>query len=125
MKNATISCREGVNPKEFAEQLRHALLENKLIVTKGLDASREQRPFWDEVTESAGSVIPFAELPHGEKTGEKWMEIRYNPEVKNAYRYANIAQPMHTDGSYLSNAPDVVFFYCVRQASAGGETTFF
>lgn len=125
MQRATVWFREGTTAAEFADTLRTALLHNKLVVTKGLDASREQRPFWDDVTERAGEVISLGERPSGEKTGEKWLEIRYDPAIKNAYRHANIAQPMHTDGSYLSNAPDVVFFYCLHQASSGGETTFF
>ena len=124
MQHGNIEYRKGMSTREFGEALREVLLAHKVTVASGIDPTVEQRPFWDEVSELAGEVIPIAERPSGEKTGDKWMEIRYDPAIKNAYRHANIAQPMHTDGSYLANAPDVMFFYCVKQASAGGETTF-
>lgn len=124
MEHGTLEYREGVSTEEFAAALRDKLLNHKVLVVSNVDPTKEQRPFWDAVSERAGEVVALAEVPSGEKTGEKWMEIRYDPDIKNAYRHANIAQPMHTDGSYLSNAPDVVFFYCLRQASSGGETTF-
>jgi|GEM_PF-652673 len=124
MEHGRLDYRKGMSTREFAEALRDELLAHKVMVVTNVDPTVEQRPFWDEVSEMAGEVIAIAEQPSGEKTGDKWMEIRYDPAIKNAYRHANIAQPMHTDGSYLSNAPDIMFFYCVRQASAGGETTF-
>ncbi|MFO0602593.1 MAG: TauD/TfdA family dioxygenase [Polyangiales bacterium] len=124
MQHGTLEYRKGMSTREFGEALREVLLKHKVMVASGVDPTVEQRPFWDEVSELAGEVIHIAERPTGEKTGDKWMEIRYDPSIKNAYRHANIAQPMHTDGSYLSNAPDVMFFYCIKQASAGGETTF-
>lgn len=124
MQHGTLDYRKDIPTPEFGAALLDKLLQHKVLVVRNVDPTVEQRPFWDELSELAGEVIPIAERPSGEKTGDKWMEIRYDPAIKNAYRHANIAQPMHTDGSYLSNAPDIMFFYCVRQASAGGETTF-
>lgn len=124
MQHGTLDYRKGMPTQEFAEALKEKLLRHKVLVVSGVDPTVEQRPFWDEVSDLAGEVIPIDEQISGVKTGGKWLEIRYDPSIKNAYRYANIAQPMHTDGSHISNAPDIYFFYCVRQASAGGETTF-
>ena len=124
MKHGIVQYREGIAPSEFAALLRSALLSNKVVVASGIDPTREQRPFWDEVSDLTGQCMQIGEQPSGERTGEKWMEVRYDPRFPNAYRHSKNAQPMHTDGSYWSDAPDVVFFYCLRQASAGGETTF-
>jgi alpha-ketoglutarate-dependent taurine dioxygenase len=124
MKHGSLAYHKDIPPREFGAALREKLLQHKVLVVTNVDPTIEQRPFWDEVSEMAGDVVNLAEVPSGEKTGEKWMEIRYDPEILNAYRHSANAQPMHTDGSYLSNAPDVVFFYCIRQASRGGETTF-
>ena len=52
------------------------------------------------------------------------MEIRYDPKVKDAYRYSSNAQPLHTDGSYISSFPNASFIYCQASASKGGETIF-
>ena len=41
-----------------------------------------------------------------------------------AYRHSKNPQPFHTDGSYLSNYPQIMLMYCVNQAPKGGETTF-
>jgi alpha-ketoglutarate-dependent taurine dioxygenase len=124
MEHGTLEYRKDIGTREFGAALRDKLLKHKVLVVAGVDPTIEQRPFWDEVSELAGDVVNLAEVPSGEKTGEKWMEIRYDPAIQNAYRHSANAQPMHTDGSYLSNAPDVVFFYCIKQASRGGETTF-
>jgi alpha-ketoglutarate-dependent taurine dioxygenase len=124
VKHGVVEYRDGMPLAEFAAEIRHALLTHKVLVTSGVDPTREQRPFWDEVSEAAGDVVAIDERVGGEKTGERWLEIRYDPAVANAYRYSRNAQPLHTDGSYLGNAPDVMFFYCVRQAAAGGATTF-
>jgi alpha-ketoglutarate-dependent taurine dioxygenase len=124
VKHGVVEYREGMPVADFAAQIRHSLLEHKVLVTSGVDPTREQRPFWDTVSEAVGDVVALDERVTGEKTGERWLEIRYDPSVVNAYRYSRNAQPLHTDGSYLSNAPDVMFFYCIRQAAAGGATTF-
>jgi alpha-ketoglutarate-dependent taurine dioxygenase len=124
MNHGIVQYREGVPTVEFAEQLREALGAHKVVVASGIDAAREQRPFWDEVSETAGQVVPIDEQMNGVKTGGKWLEIRYDPAIQNAYRYSKNAQPLHTDGSHITNSPDVYFFYCVRAAPSGGATTF-
>jgi alpha-ketoglutarate-dependent taurine dioxygenase len=124
VKHGIVEYREGMPPAEFVAPLRQALLEHKVVVASGVDPTREQRPFWDEVSEQVGECIHTAERLNGEKSGEKWTEIRFDPAISNAYRYSKNAQPLHTDGSYQRNAPDVMFFYCVRAAPVGGATTF-
>jgi len=109
----------------LVDQLREALGGHRLVVVRGSGAGSDPRAFWDEVTESLGSCVLLAEdSTTGRKLGEKWMEIRYDPAFPNAYRHSREAQPLHTDGSYLRDAPEVISFYCLRQAPSGGETVF-
>ena len=124
MKVGSAQYRDGMPRAEFAAALHQQLLDCKVVVASGLDPTQEQRPFWDEVTELMGQCLLIGERVSGEKTGEKWLEIRYDPEIPNAYRHTNNPQPMHTDGSYITDAADVTFFYCVKQAPGGGATTF-
>lgn len=125
MQPVVVDFREGASRQEFAAELRAALLASKLVVTTGVNPESAPREFWDEVSETLGDCVLLAEdAKTGQKLGQKWMEIRYDPRIPNAYRHSSEAQPLHTDGSYLSRAPEIVFFYCLAQAQAGGETTF-
>jgi alpha-ketoglutarate-dependent taurine dioxygenase len=109
----------------FVRDIRAALLRHRLVVTAGVGVLTDPRPFWDEVTESLGTSVLLAEdWRTGRKIGEKWMEIRYDPTIPNAYRHTSEAQPLHTDGSYLQDAPQIISFYCLKQAASGGETVF-
>lgn len=64
------------------------------------------------------------DLSTGNKTKQFWTDIKYTPEITNSFRHANCAQPLHTDGSYESAAPDISFFYCIEKARYGGSTIF-
>jgi alpha-ketoglutarate-dependent taurine dioxygenase len=110
----------------FAGKIREALLRQHVVVTTGVDAKRDQRSFWDEVSEQIGTgLYEFCEdYRTGARTGERWQEIRFDPTIQNAYRYSKSAQPLHTDGSYFADGPEIVFFYCIQAARAGGATTF-
>lgn len=59
-----------------------------------------------------------------QRTGKVWMEVRYDPSYPDAYRHSANAQPLHTDGSYISNFPNATLMCCVANASDGGETVF-
>lgn len=59
-----------------------------------------------------------------QRTGQVWMEVRYDPSYPDAYRHSANAQPLHTDGSYVSNFPNATLMCCVANASEGGETVF-
>lgn len=126
MEPSKVSYRKSMTNGEFASEIREALLRSKLVVTSGVEASATQMAFWDDVSEQSGSgCVMFGEdYKTGRKLGLKWQEIRYDGSIQNAYRYSKNAQPLHTDGSYLAEGPEIVFFFCVKQASAGGETTF-
>lgn len=81
--------------------------------------------FYNDLFESLGEAIPMDEdLSSENKTGNKWIEIRYDPSFPNSYRHSNTRQPLHTDGSYESNPPNINFFFCIEKAKVGGATTF-
>ena len=54
------------------------------------------------------------------RTGEVWCEVRNDSSIKNAYRHATIAQPLHTDGSYIPSYSSSIMA-CVSSAAVGGE----
>ena len=115
----------GMTPQEFAQQILSALQTTKIVQTIGVDQSISLDEFWDTVSENIGECMMLSEDPvTGERIGEKWLEIRYDSSIKNAYRHSKNAQPLHTDGSYVGDSPYISFFYCINQAKIGGATVF-
>ena len=82
------------------------------------------------------SIFPVLGTPHAfaedvsagdrnnQRTGQIWMEVRYDPKFPDAYRHSANAQPLHTDGSYIPGYPNSTLLACVVNAGVGGETTF-
>lgn len=84
-----------------------------------------QEPYWLSQASQIGSLVIMDEdKTTGNKTGNFWIDIRYDPEYPNLFVHANTRQPLHTDGSYESQAPNISFFYCIEAADLGGATTF-
>lgn len=77
-----------------------------------------------EFDEIIKKCVPLEEDPQGNKTGGLWVDIKYDPNDTASFRTSDTAQPLHTDGSYESNAPKIVFFQCLEQATLGGDTIF-
>jgi alpha-ketoglutarate-dependent taurine dioxygenase len=114
-----IPYKEGV-----ATEIRALLKTTKIVLMTGYDGNALY-DFYERLSEDIGIWAPMDEdLQTEQKTGAKWIEIKYDPRFPNSYRHSCTRQPLHTDGSYESNAPDISFFYCVKAASAGGETVF-
>ena len=80
--------------------------------------------FYEETANVLGQLVPLREGDDGNKTGEFWTDIKYTPEKADSFAFSNTMQPLHTDGAYESNAPDVVFFFCLQPAKYGGATFF-
>ena len=100
-------------------------LNNNLVVHFQRPYQDDTHEFYTNLAESVGELCPMEEsLVSGSKTGDLWTDIRFDPTVKNSYRHSNTKQPLHTDGSYESKAPNVSFFYCIESADYGGETIF-
>lgn len=111
--------------EQFAQKVWSELQTTKIVQTIGVDTSISLNEFWDRVSENIGDCMLLSEDPvTGERVGEKWLEIRYDSSIKNAYRHSSNAQPLHTDGSYVGESPYISFFYCIKQAKVGGATVF-
>ena len=109
----------------FAQQVWSALQTTKIVQTIGVDKSISLDKFWDCVSDRIGDCMLLSEDPvTGARIGNKWLEIRYDSNIKNAYRHSKNAQPLHTDGSYVGDSPYISFFYCINQAAIGGATVF-
>ena len=120
----------GLIPKKFLESWK----KNKVIHISGIDKNIAEnknslRSFYENFVNDIGEIFYLAEDANikergSQRTGEAWSEIRYNPEIKNAYRHSSNPQPLHTDGSYIPSFPDASIMYCVKNSDKGGETIF-
>lgn len=116
----------GMNLHDFAQEVLEGLRTAKIVQTIGVDETISLDEFWDTVSEQIGDCLLLSEDPvTGERLGNKWLEIRYDPTIPNAYRHSKNAQPLHTDGSYVGDSPYISFFYCINQAAKGGATVFY
>lgn len=87
------------------------------------------RAFYDTLLPLIGTPCHLAEDVRAgdrdvQRTGELWMEVRYDPAFPDAYRHSPNAQPLHTDGSYIPSFPNATLMCCVANAEDGGETIF-
>lgn len=103
--------------------------ETKVVVLDPTSKLSDVKGFYESLFPQLGTVAPLAEDAtindrSLQRTGEAWMEIRYDPKIKNAYRHSSEAQPLHTDGSYIPDFPNSSLLCCVANAGQGGETTF-
>lgn len=106
------------------QEVNLSLKTHKIVLLRGCNRDNLYS-FYDKLSDEIGHWVPMDEdLATGEKTGSKWIEIRYEPSLPNSYRHSSTGQPLHTDGSYESNAPDITFFFCIKAAPAGGATFF-
>jgi alpha-ketoglutarate-dependent taurine dioxygenase len=103
--------------------------DNKVFVLRAEDFDSEIRQFYEGVFHQLGSPRAFAEDVRAgdrdhQRTGDIWMEVRYDPNYPDAYRHSANAQPLHTDGSYIPNYSNSTLLACVANSGEGGETTF-
>lgn len=127
MTFATDLTLSGRDPKADAAAARAALAQAEVVHMRVDQDPENYRSFYDRFVESVGKPIDAAEdYVDGAPTGNRWSEIRYKSTVPDdvAFRHSRNAQPLHTDASYVSSAPQVMLFYCVHAAPSGGETVF-
>lgn len=123
MNNFYFQFEPPVDPKEGAKRISHILTRCKIV-----HVTRPEGNFNDYYYEMApliGELVPMEEnLSTGDKTGDLFTDIVYNPHIDNSFRHSSTRQPLHTDGSYEADAPNISFFYCIAKAQFGGATTF-
>ncbi len=103
--------------------------ENKVFVLKSNKAGNEVRKFYEFFCTSFGKLYNLAEDVRkgnrdNQRTNKTWMEVRFDPSFKDAYRHSSAEQPLHTDGSYIPNFPNATLMCCVANSKKGGETIF-
>jgi alpha-ketoglutarate-dependent taurine dioxygenase len=110
------------------------ILENwrtcKVIHIKAPGLTEELvRDFYEDLLSNLGTPLYIAEdVRAGDRNSQRisalWTEVRFDPTLPLGYRHSNNAQPLHTDGSYVSAYPNGSLMCCVRNKSVGGETIF-
>jgi alpha-ketoglutarate-dependent taurine dioxygenase len=101
----------------------------KVVVLRAIDPIGDPRAFYEDHFSLIGTPAALAEDVNAgdreaQRTGDIWMEVRYDPSHPDAYRHSLNAQPLHTDGSYIPAFPNATLMACVANAGEGGETTF-
>lgn len=124
---------ETLGESALAQTVARAILDAwdscLAVHVTGLPGSDVDRAWYDRLVEHLGTPVPLAEDArvidrHAQRTGQRWMEVRYDPQLPGAYRHSKNAQPLHTDGSYISTFPSSTLMFCVHSAASGGETLF-
>lgn len=104
--------------------IKNMLKSTKVIHVTNVDA-KNVHEFYEDACKIIGEVSPMEEdLVTGNKTQRLWTDIKYLPTMSNSFSHSNTRQPLHTDGAYERNAPNISMFYCIEQAIFGGATVF-
>lgn len=116
------------NPEIIVSDVQKLIAEHKVIkLTPGWHINN-LREFYSSLIPELGKMVLLSEdwNQGGKRTGEQWMEIRYDDSVPDmeAFRHSKNAQPLHTDESYKTDPSDLMVFYCQNKAQNGGETVF-
>jgi alpha-ketoglutarate-dependent taurine dioxygenase len=108
-----------------SQMLEDALARAYVIHLTGGGADNSFLTFWADVGERIARIDLRGENPLTlERLPAIWNDIRFDPALATTYRHSNTAQPLHTDGAYNANPPDIGFFFCQAQAKSGGRTLF-
>lgn len=113
-------------PKAVSIRLNNKLKNYKVVLLRGANAPDEiLEDFYDKLTAHIGRCQMETEDGRKNRKEEgKWLEVQFDPTIKDAYRHSSNAQPLHTDFSYISSAPTFTLMYCKKRAPEGGETVF-
>ena len=104
--------------------------ENKIFYfTNASPLNQDVRDFYKSFFNKNIKFKNFAEDAqiknrNNQRTNSIWMEVRFDPKIKNAYRHSSSPQPLHTDGSYIKKYTNSTLMCCVKNNTKKGETTF-
>ena len=113
------------NAQAATDDLRANIAEYKVIHLANFTNDITPAEFYEKVSEEIGVVHNTDEDKQtGELTGNRWIDISFDPAEPNKYRSSKTRQPLHTDDSYIPIDGSITFFYCQSQATIGGATTF-
>ena len=114
-------------PEETIQNVKEAVQNNKLVYLSDFREDLPVHDFYSKLSETIGRIHAADEdIATGQQTGNRWIDITYDPQIPDRYRSSNTRQPLHTDDSYveLNGEEAVNFFYCASRAKIGGATTF-
>jgi len=103
---------------------------NKVFYFTGVKlAKQDVRDFYTNFFERKIKFKNFAEDAqiinrNNQRINSIWMEVRFDPKIKNAYRHSSNSQPLHTDGSYIKSYTNSTLMCCVKNNTKKGETIF-
>lgn len=112
---------------ETIQNVKEAVLNNRVVHLAGFKEDLPLHDFYSRLSETIGKIHAADEdIATGQQTGNRWIDITYDPQIPDRYRSSNTRQPLHTDDSYveLNGEEAVNFFYCASRAKIGGATTF-
>ena len=115
-------------PEKTIQNVKKAVLNHTVVHLAGFREDQPLHDFYSRLSETMGRIHAADEdLTTGKPTGNRWIDITYDPNVPDRYRSSNTRQPLHTDDSYveLYGEEAVNFFYCASRAKIGGATIFF
>lgn len=113
---------------ETIQNVKEAVLNNRVVHLADFKEDLPVHEFYSRLSETIGKIHAADEdIATGQQTGNRWIDITYDPQIPDRYRSSNTRQPLHTDDSYveLNGEEAVNFFYCASRAKIGGATTFF
>lgn len=124
-----LDCADDETPEGVADKLRKSWAGSKVFHIRGVKPKGDLRAYYERFFDSVGHALRLAEDAtiadrQGQRTGETWFEVRYDPDIPNAYRHSSQAQPLHTDGSYIPSFPNAGILVCQAMPAEGGATTF-
>ena len=125
-----IDLEPDATPQACAEAVQSSWPTAAVLHLKGVKPDGDLRAFYEEFFSHVGKAIPLAEDAsmtndrNKQRTGGIWFEVRYDPDIPDAYRHSSNAQPLHTDGSYIPSFPNAGILACQAMPEAGGATTF-
>ena len=103
--------------------------DNKVFHLKKDTQEDNIRDFYERIGNIIGEYKLLAEdVKLGGRSNQQankiWMDVRYDSNIKDAYRHSSDSQPLHTDGSYNPNFPNATIMCCISNTASGGETIF-
>jgi alpha-ketoglutarate-dependent taurine dioxygenase len=99
---------------------------HKVVHVHNIPVDESVSSYYKQLATSVGYPMIYEEDPQtGKIEANKWTEIKNNQEAdQTSYKRSNTYQPLHTDYGYFAIEVFASFFYCEKQASFGGATTF-
>lgn len=112
------------NPEESGKKIKRILQHNHIKIIHASNGIPDNN-YWKKCSEQIGVLAPMEEDDNGNKTGNLFTDIKYPWNYEsNSFSHSNTRQPLHTDGSYEKNSPQISFFYCMEKPKYGGQTIF-